>query len=312
MNRRAFQRGAAGGLLAMLPLMGGAQPKDNWGRHTPPTGGDPDNGGDAQAWARIERAAGGRLGVAVLDLADGRVRGQRLDERFPMCSTFKWLLAAAVLHRVDAGQERLDRRIVVRQEDLVSHAPVTSRHLGGTGMTIAQLCEAAVTESDNPASNLLLRTVGGPEGLTRYARQLGDTATRLDRWEPALNASRPGDEQDTTTPRAMAATLREAVLGQALSAGSRATLARWLLGCRTNARRLAAGLPPGWRVGSKTGTGDRGSTNDVGIFWPPGNRPPVVVAVYLTDTRAPEDARSGAIAAVARRVTGEGERPPTP
>jgi beta-lactamase class A len=253
-------------------------------------------------WQRIETSAAGRLGVAVLDTADGRLQGHRLDERFPMCSTFKWLAAALVLKRVDAGQERLDRRIAFSPDELVPNSPITSRHAGGSGMTLAELCEATVTVSDNAAANLILRSFGGPEALTRYARSLGDTVTRIDRLEPLLNEAAPGDPRDTTTPRGMATSLRAAVVDNALSAASREQLTRWMQASLTNGKRLRANLPPGWRLGSKTGTGDRGSTNDVGVFWPPGCAP-IVVAVYLTAARASESARNAAVARVAGAVT---------
>ena len=169
-------------------------------------------------------------------------------------------------------------------------------------MTVGALCDAAITVSDNAAANLLLETFGGPAGLTRYARALGDTQTRLDRWEPELNSAMPGDLRDTTTPRAMAKLLQAALLGDALSPSGRAQLVRWMQACETNGKRLGAALPAGWRLGSKTGTGARGTTNDVGVFWPPADRGAVVVAAYLTDTRLPEGARNAAIAKVAHRV----------
>jgi beta-lactamase class A len=172
-------------------------------------------------------------------------------------------------------------------------------------MTLAQLCEATITVSDNAAGNLILASFGGPPAVTRYARTLGDTATRLDRWETKLNDAIPGNPRDTTTPRAMATALRATMVGNALSAGSRAQLVRWMEATRTNAQRLRADLPAGWRLGSKTGTGARGTTNDVGVFWPPG-RAPVVVAAFLTNTTQPEATRNAALARVARRVTGLG------
>lgn len=295
MDRRRFNRQLAWALAGSSPLLARAQQKNT----------DQPAGLGASHWQGIESAAAGRLGVAVLDTASGSVQGHRLDERFPMCSTFKWLAAALVLHRVDAGQEQLDRRIRFGREVLLPHSPVTQQHAGGDGMTLAQLCEATITVSDNAAGNLILDSFGGPAALTRYARTLGDTMTRLDRMEPELNEAAPGDPRDTTTPRAMATALRATVVGDALSAPSRAQLARWLEATSTNGKRLRADLPDGWRMGSKTGTGARGTTNDVGVFWPPG-RAPLVVAVYLTDTTAPEAARSGAVAQVARAVTGAG------
>ncbi|ROZ63420.1 class A beta-lactamase [Ramlibacter sp. WS9] len=255
------------------------------------------------AWRPLEALSGGRMGVAVLQ-ADGSLQGHRLDERFPMCSTFKWLAAAHVLQRVDRGLDRLDRRIPYGRDALVPHSPVTQEHVGA-GMTLGELCHATITTSDNAAANLILATYGGPQGLTSYARSLGDSVTRLDRWEPVMNEATPGDPRDTTSPRAMAQLLKTALLGDALSVSSRDQLARWLEACETNGQRLKANLPAGWRMGSKTGTGARGSTNDVGIFWPPG-RPPVLVTVYITNTQAPPADRSGAIAAVARRVTTSG------
>ncbi|MCK9684134.1 class A beta-lactamase [Scleromatobacter humisilvae] len=254
-------------------------------------------------WDEIEASVGGRLGVAVLDTATGELAGHRLDERFPMCSTFKFLAAALVLSRVDAGQERLDRRIVVTRADLLKYAPVASRHVGGAGMTVAELCDAAITVSDNTAANLLLASAGGPAGVTAFARRIGDATTRLDRNEPSLNTAIPGDPRDTSTPRATAQTLRKVLLGDALSEAGRAQLVRWMTANTTGGRRLRAGVPSDWRVADKTGTGDLGSTNDIGVLWPP-RRAPLVVVSYLTDCKAPADDREAALAGVARSVTG--------
>jgi beta-lactamase class A len=290
MDRRRLIRQLAWAFAGCSPLLARAQQKNtDW----PPTG---------SRWQAIEAGAAGRLGVAVLDTASGHLDGHRLDERFPMCSTFKWLAAAHVLQRVDAGQEQLDRRIRYGREVLLPHSPVTGQHTG-EGLTMAELCEAAVTVSDNAAANLILQSLGGPAALTRHARTLGDTMTRLDRWEPALNEARPGDPRDTTTPRAMATALRTAVLGDALSPASRAQLVRWLEATSTNVQRLRADLPAGWRMGSKTGSGAHGTTNDVGVFWPPAGRAPLVVVVYLTETAAAESMRNGAVAQVARFVS---------
>ena len=257
----------------------------------------------ARRWGEIEASVGGRLGVAVLDTATGELSGHRLDERFPMCSTFKFLAVALVLARVDAGQERLDRRIVVKREELLEWAPVTRKHVGGAGMSVAELCEAAITVSDNTAANLLLASSGGPAGVTAFARRVGDAVTRLDRTEPTLNEAIPGDPRDTSSPRAMAQTLRRVMLGDALSEAGRAQIVRWMSANTTGAHRLRAGVPFDWRVADKTGTGDLGTTNDIGVLWPP-RRAPLVVVSYLTDCKAAADAREAALASVARSVTG--------
>jgi beta-lactamase class A len=252
------------------------------------------------AIAKIEAESGGRLGVAVLDTGSGALAGHRIDERFPMCSTFKTLVAAAILARVGTGKEQLARRIAVEQKDILSYAPITKQHVG-KDMTVAELCEAAVTLSDNTAANLLLASLGGPSAITAYARSLGDEITRLDRIEPELNEATPGDPRDTTTPAAMAKNLKLLATGTALSAASRDQLVAWLVGCKTGDAKLRAGLPKSWRVGDKTGSGDHGSSNDAAVIWPDG-KPPVIVTSYLTETAAPDDKRNATHAAVGRAV----------
>ncbi|WP_316175330.1 class A beta-lactamase [Bradyrhizobium sp. SZCCHNRI1073] len=251
--------------------------------------------------AGIEADSGGRLGVALLDTASGALSGHRLDERFPMCSTFKALLAAAILAKVDVGTEQLARRIPIAQADILSYAPVTKAYVGTSGLSVGELCDAAVTLSDNTAANLLLATLGGPSGLTRAIRGFGDAITRLDRIEPELNEGVPGDPRDTTTPAAMAQTLAKLTTGNGLSPASRDQLTAWLIACKTGGARLRAGLPGEWRVGDKTGTGEHGSANDVAVIWPSG-RAPVIVSSYLTETKASDDKRNAVHAAVGRAV----------
>lgn len=297
MQRRLFAFGAT---ASLCPLVIGASPQKNSGTQ-PAEEVDPTA---AATFARIEADVGGRLGVSVLDSATGRLTGHRLDERFPLCSTFKWLLAATVLHQVDAGRLDLDQRVLIRRSDLIANSPVTTGRIGGRGMSLAALCEATVTTSDNTAANLVLPLLGGREALNAWARALGDSTTRLDRDEPLLNDALPGDPRDTTTPRGMATGLRAAVLGDVLSPASRSRLQAWMLAASTGPRRLRAGLPPGWRLGHKTGTGERGSTNDVGVIWPP-HGAPLVVTAFLTDTPAPRERCEAALAAVARVVAAE-------
>lgn len=247
----------------------------------------------------IEATARGRLGVHILDTGTGREHGWRSDERFLMLSSFKLLASALVLDRADRGEESLERRIRYRRQDLVSWSPVTERHVGGTGLSLAQLCEATITTSDNTAANLILASYGGPAALTAYARRLGDRVTRLDRTEPELNVrAASGEPLDTTTPRAMAHTLRALLVGDALSPASRARLLQWLLANTTGGKRLRAGLPVGWQVGEKTGTaGD--DANDIGIAFPP-QRAPVIVTAYLAESATDGATREAALARVGR------------
>lgn len=252
----------------------------------------------------LERRHGGRLGVAILDTGTGRRINHRGEERFAMCSTFKWLLAAQVLARADAGEESLHRRLVVSGSDLVTWSPVTETRTGEPGMTIAELCEAAVTRSDNTAANLLLATLGGPGGFTAFVRSLGDEWTRLDRIETALNSAIPGDPRDTTTPAAMLRDLQAVLLGDVLQPASRERLVGWLVGNRTGDARLRAGLPSTWRVGEKTGSGAHASHNDVGIAWPPGRAPLLVAAYYAEAEETTQEQRDAVLADVGRVVAG--------
>ena len=257
----------------------------------------------------LEVRSGGRLGVAVLDTASGKTFGHRADERFAMCSTFKALVAGFVLKRVDQGQERLDRRITYGRDVLMATSPTTEKHVGD-GMTVGALCEATVTLSDNAAANLLLDTFGGPKALTAFLRGLGDKVTRCDGYEPGLNVVKPGEIHDTTSPNAMLTTLRTLTLGSALSPASRQQLIAWLVANQTGDKRLRAGLPPGWKVGDKTGSGSDGkigTTNDIAVIWPPG-RPPLLITTYLSRSTLDNDGRNAVIAEVARLVVAEGSR----
>lgn len=255
------------------------------------------------ALAAIEAKLVGRLGVLVLDTGSGRRWGHRADERFPMCSVFKAMAGAAVLAMVDDGREDLQRRILFEAGTLVAWSPVTETRVGGHGMTLAELCEAAITRSDNTAGNLLLQELGGPAGLTTFMRRLGDTTSRLDRWETALNEATPGDARDTTTPAAMAGNFHSLLAGPALGPHSREQLAAWLVASRTGGAKLRAGLPAAWRVGDKTGAGAHGTMNDVAIAWPPG-RAPVVVSAFITQTGASLEQRNAALAEVGRIAAG--------
>jgi len=229
--------------------------------------------------ADIEAAAQGCLGVTILDTKTGNRYGRREDERFPLLSTFKFLAAGLVLSRVDAGKEQLDRRVRYAAQDLVQYSPAAERHLG-EGMTVADICAAAITLSDNTAGNLMLASFGGPVALTAYARALGDTVTRLDRIEPDLNSVPPGELRDTTTPAAMLELMHKLLAGDALSPASRQQLIAWLVDNQTGGKRLRAGLPRDWRVGDKTGS-DGSNGNDIAIAWPPGRDPLLIDSYYV-------------------------------
>lgn len=253
--------------------------------------------------AALENQAGGRLGVALLDTGTGRQWDYRGDDRFAMCSTFKVLLAAAVLKQVEQGRLSLDQNIDYGPEDLQGYGPITRDHVKAGEMTVAGLAAAAVEYSDNTAANLLLARVGGPAGVTRFAYDLGDPVTRLDRNEPTLNTNIAGDKRDTSTPKAMAATLRKLLVGEALGASSRHRLIDWMVNSKTGDHRIRAGLDPKWVVGDKTGTGERGAANDVAIIWPP-KQPPLILVIYYSNAGIAPAKRDAVIASVARLMPG--------
>jgi beta-lactamase class A len=221
--------------------------------------------------------SGARIGVAALDTGSGKHIGWRADERFVMCSTFKLSLAAAILAKADKGAVRLDRLVPYGADMPIGVSPVTRKNLAH-GMTIGELCEAAVVYSDNGAANILLAVLGGPSALTAFWRSVGDKRTRLDDIELKLNI--PDGERNTTTPNAMLGNLKTLLLGDALSPASRNKLLAWMHTSTTGVHRLRAGLPPAWGWGDKTGTSAEqyGLVNDIGIATPPGRSPILMVA----------------------------------
>lgn len=240
-------------------------------------------GSEADVCARLralEEQHGARLGVFAHNLATKRTVRHRADERFPICSLFKTLAAAAVLRDLDRDGEVLNKRIHYTKDDLVENSEQTKEHLA-TGMTVAELADAAIRFSDNTAGNLLLRELGGPTAITRFARSLGDPVTRLDRWETELNSAEPWRVTDTTSPRAIGRTYARLVLGNALSRPDRDLLTHWLLNNTTSVNRFRAGLPKTWSIADKTGGGFYGTNNNAGIAWTEDGTP-LVLAVQTT------------------------------
>ena len=240
----------------------------------------------------------------MLDTATDQRFAHRGGERFPMCSTFKFLAVAYVLHRVDQGKEDLDRAVSFTRKDVVAHSPVTESYAGASAMALGEICKAAMTESDNTAANLMLTSFGGPAGLNEFLASIGDEKTHLDRTEPALNEAAPGDERDTTTPSGMLENMRRILLADVLKPASIATMTEWLVRCETGTSLIRANLPADWKVGDKSGGGDHGTRNDIAIIWPP-RRKPVLVTAYLTECALPDDGRDAILAELGKAVADE-------
>ncbi len=251
--------------------------------------------------AAYERATSGRIGVHALNVRTGKTISWRADERFIMCSSYKASLAAFVLARVDRGEERLDALVPYTAKDTLElWGPVAKENLARGAMTVEAMCKAAVEISDGVCANMLMARSGGPSALTAFLRSIGDMTTRVDHYEPALDRVPSGGPDDSTTPAAMAATLHKFVLGDVLSAPSKALLVRWLVGNQTNPR-LRGGLPKSWRIGNKTGHSGRDMAGDIAVAWPNPDTP-IVIAVYTRGGKPSEKQFDKAFAGIGKLV----------
>lgn len=263
--------------------------------------------GAKQRLEAIHQRIGGRLGVHVLDTHSGQRIGLDDDSRYATASTFKMLLAAAVLKRVDQGEVSLTQRIAYSERDMLKVvSPVTAKHVAEGSLPVQDLCAAIVEVSDNTAANLLLKLIGGPSAVTKFARDLGDEVTRLDRTEPELNTNLPGDPRDTTSPRAMVGIMQKLFTGGALSSASVNLLTGWMVEATPGLARIRAGIPKSWKAGDKTGTGANGAVNDLAILWPPG-RKPILIAIYMSESTQSVEALTAAHADIAKALFDERE-----
>ncbi|MFE3190686.1 class A beta-lactamase [Nocardia sp. NPDC059240] len=298
--------GALASLLLLAPLVAGCDSasKSEAAQAGSTSTAAPTTISDDATLSALERDHNARVGLFAVDTGTGKTLGYRQDERFAMDSTFKGLACGALLKAHPLSSGYFDQVIHFTEADLAVGAPVSKDHVA-TGMTVRELCAAAIEASDNTAANQLLKLLGGPGAVTDFVRSIGDQITHLDRWEPELNTNIPGDERDTTTPAALAADYRALVLGDVLPAPERKQLTDWLIATTTGTQRIRAGLPADWKTGDKTGTGDYGQANDVAVTWPSDGGAPLVIVVLTTK---PTDQAAAAdnplVAAVAKAAVG--------
>ncbi len=259
-----------------------------------------------QKLKELEIASDGRIGVSAIDTSNNRSLQYRADERFPLCSTFKVMGVSAILKKSMIDSHLLNQRVMYQKQHVVVWSPITLKHVTD-GMTVSELCAAAIMYSDNTAINLLMKRIGGPIAVTAFARSIDDNIFRIDHFEPDLNCS-PGDSHDTTTPVAMQKSLQQLALGNTLGGTQRKKLLTWLKNNRTGNDRIRAGVPKGWQVADKTGSGDYGTTNDIAILWPSKGKP-ILVAIYFTQNKKDATPRNDVIASATRLVIKELNRP---
>lgn len=300
--------GAALATLVLVPLAGCAGPAEPapGGSTAQATGSEVAQGTDKAAYTRefkeLERKFDARLGVYAIDTGTGREVTYHDDERFIYASTFKALAAGAVLRKhSDRGMERVVR---YDKSDLVDASPVTEKNVE-RGMTLTELCDAAVRHSDNTAANLLFEDLGGPRALDATLERLGDDITQMERTEPGLSEWEPGNDRDTSSPRALGRDLRAYVLGDALDKPDRARLTKWLRTNVTGAELIRAGMPEDWTVGDKTGMGSNyGIRNDIAVVWRP-DAAPLVVAILSNRHQENAEHDNALIAGAAEVIAGE-------
>lgn len=247
----------------------------------------------------IERDLDARVGFYMRDLQTGNVIAYAENDRFPLNSLFKLLACGALLSQVERGETGLADTVPLRSADIVTYSPAIKNHIraGHATVSFADACRMMLSVSDNTAANIILAELGGPKGLTSFLRSQGDQVTRVDRWETALNEAAPGDARDTTTPHAIAQSVRHLILGEALLPASRRTLRQWLAGHSVADALFRSALPPTWSIDDRTGAGGYGSRSIVSVLYPP-DRAPIVAALFITETNADFDARNAAIARV--------------
>lgn len=254
-------------------------------------------------FAQLETAKNGRLGISAINTANKQTIHYRANERFPFCSTSKFMVVSAILKQSEIKPQLLQERIKYKNEDIVSYSPITEKHLND-GMTIAELCAAAINHSDSTAMNLLIKKLGGPNAINDFAHSIGDHVFTLNRLEPELNTAIPGDIRDTTSPLAMQKSLYQLGLGNLLSTSQKTMLQSWLKSNTTGDKRIRAALPKSWIVGDKTGSGDYGTTNDIAIIWPP-KCAPIVMALYFTQKEKDAKPKDAVITSAAQSIITE-------
>ena len=224
---------------------------------------------------KLEIAAKANIGVYAVDTDSGKIINYNPSKRFAYCSTHKVFTVAEILHRY--SPEQLQEVIHYKEDDILSYAPVTKEHVD-TGMTLFDICEAAVRLSDNTAANLIIAKLGGIKNFKLALRELGDDITNPVRLEPEMNEFIPGDDSDTSTPKQMALNLQKYILGDVLNEEQKQILINWMTDNTITDNLIKASVPDNCKVIDKSGSGTYGTRNDIAIIYPESGKP-IIMAI---------------------------------
>lgn len=244
---------------------------------------------------RLEKSLHGKIGVYAIDTNNNQVVAYRSDEFFPIQSTCKLIVVSALLKQSNENKKLLQERVDYKKSDLISWHPVTGKYIN-SGMTFEALSEATMVYSDNTAANLIIKKLGGPKFVTAFAHSIGNDSFNITHYEGNLN-SNPKNHQDTATPKDMAISIQKLMLGNLLTPSQRTQLVTWMRNNTTGYKRIRAGVPMGWVVADKTGSGDYGIANDIGILWSPTCQP-IVLVIYTVQNKQHAKRREDIVASV--------------
>lgn len=252
---------------------------------------------------QISQAALGRVGVKATVLETGESVTLNGNQQFPMQSVYKFPIAMAVLARVDQGKLKLDQKIRVETSDVLQGSRILDLKSQGMEFSLAQLLKYMVSESDNTASDVLLKQVGEPRIVTEYLRGLGVNDIVVANTEKELAQDTAVQYRNYATPDAAVVLLRAFHEGKGLSKSSQALLLQLMTETTTGPKRIKGLLPEGTVVAHKTGTsstvnGVTAATNDVGLVTLPNGRH-MAIAVFVSDSAANDAVREEVIAKVA-------------
>ncbi len=248
----------------------------------------------------LESNAEERVGVFAVNTANDYVIEYRANEVFPTGCTSQVIGVSAVLKKSMSDPSLLLTNIKFSEEELEEWSPLTRKYVT-TGMQIQDLCAASISFSDNTSMNLLLKIIGGVQGMNDFAQSIGDLSFRQDNdWPAEAFSGGVNNLKDSSTPKSMVESLRKLTIGEVLDKSQRDLLITWLIGTQTGAYRIRSAIPNAWVVGNKTGTGAAyGSTNDLAIVWPP-NHAPILLGIYYTNNNEHAKKREDIVADATR------------